>query len=371
LLQEHHAAILQRSSARIRQEVGHQVTDAELADGVPVFVDQLVRVLRRDLDAPNEPTGSAAEDKSEMDSTAARHGEALLRIGFTISQVVRGYGAACQVITGLLDELGVRVSAREYETLNRCLDDAIAEAVSAFEAQSGRDVAEREVEHLGRLAHELRNALTVAMSTLQILKLDGIGFSGRAPTMLEHALVRMRDLIDRSLAEVRLRANLRPVVESIRLAEVFDYVETTAGPDAKKRGLELRWEVEPALRVEADRQLLVSAVSNLVQNALKYSRRDGIIVTRAARSAAGVRVEVEDACGGLPEETLHALFEPYMQAGHDRTGLGLGLRIVQRSIDAHHGTVRVRNLAGKGCVFTIELPAHAVTQVEQAGAQAH
>jgi signal transduction histidine kinase len=65
---------------------------------------------------------------------------------------------------------------------------------------------------------------------------------------------------------------------------------------------------------------------------------------------------VEDACGGLPEGAADRLFDPYVQVGEDRSGLGLGLPIVLRSVKAHEGDVRVRNLPGKGCIFTIELP---------------
>jgi signal transduction histidine kinase len=355
-LRDHRETILVRSRDRIRREAGQQVTDADLSEGVPVFLDQLGHVLRREGGAPSESGQSPERERSAIDEAAARYGEALLRLGFTISQVVRGYGAVCQTITGLLDELSIGVTTREYETFNACLDSAIAEAVTAYEALTDRNVAAREVEHLGTLAHELRNALTAAVTTVELLKLNLIGFSGRAPTTLENALRRMRDLIDRSLAEVRLRASLEPQWEEVRLADVFDYVNTTAAIDAQPRALVMRWDVEPSLHVEADRQLLVSAVTNLVQNALKHSRRGGTIEIRAGHADADVVIEVEDACGGLPEGGVEHFFEAYVQGGRDRSGLGLGLPIVVRSVHALQGHVRVRNLPGKGCVFAIELP---------------
>ena len=355
-LRDHRETVLARSRERIRADAGLQITDAELSEGVPVFVDQLVHVLRREGGVPSESGQTAAGERTAMDESAARYGEALLRVGFTISQVVRGYGAVCQTITGLLDELGIPASAREYETLNRCLDNAIAEAVASFEALTDRGVAAREVEHLGSLAHELRNALSVAMSAVQLLKQRSIGFTGRTPATLERSLARMRDLIDRSLAEVRLRAELPPAWEAIRVADVFEYISTTAGSDAEARALKVVWEVDPSLRVEADRQLFVSAVSNLVQNALKYSRRGGTITIRGRRAGGCVLVEVEDACGGLPQGGAEHLFDAYAQAGRDRSGLGLGLPIVIRSVKAHDGRLRVHNLPGKGCIFAMEIP---------------
>ena len=68
-------------------------------------------------------------------------------------------------------------------------------------------------------------------------------------------------------------------------------------------------------------------------------------------------IEVEDSCGGLPPDVGSDLFEPFVQRATDRTGLGLGLAIVRQAIDAHHGSVQLRNRPGQGCVFTISLPA--------------
>ncbi len=67
-------------------------------------------------------------------------------------------------------------------------------------------------------------------------------------------------------------------------------------------------------------------------------------------------VEVEDACGGLPEGAEKKIFDPLVQAGVDRSGFGLGLAIAKQAAEAHNGQVRVHNLPGKGCVFLLDLP---------------
>ena len=69
-----------------------------------------------------------------------------------------------------------------------------------------------------------------------------------------------------------------------------------------------------------------------------------------------VRIEVEDRCGGLPAGDTEALFRPFEQRGGNRTGLGLGLSISRRSVEADGGVLSVRDLPGIGCVFTIDLP---------------
>jgi signal transduction histidine kinase len=70
-----------------------------------------------------------------------------------------------------------------------------------------------------------------------------------------------------------------------------------------------------------------------------------------------IRIEVEDHCGGLPLGA-DSLFLPFKQRGEDRSGLGLGLSICRRSVEANNGVLRVRDIAGSGCVFTIDLPRH-------------
>jgi C4-dicarboxylate-specific signal transduction histidine kinase len=71
-----------------------------------------------------------------------------------------------------------------------------------------------------------------------------------------------------------------------------------------------------------------------------------------------IRIDVEDHCGGLPSGAAEDMFLPFKQSGEDRSGLGLGLAICQRSVEANNGVLSVRDVAGSGCVFTIELPRH-------------
>ena len=71
-----------------------------------------------------------------------------------------------------------------------------------------------------------------------------------------------------------------------------------------------------------------------------------------------ILIEVEDKCGGLPPGELEKMFLPFTQSGADRTGLGLGLSISRRSVEANEGTLNVRDIPGSGCVFTIDLPRH-------------
>src|SRR5262249_37143306 len=94
-----------------------------------------------------------------------------------------------------------------------------------------------------------------------------------------------------------------------------------------ERGITVTVEADDALHVTADEQTLTSAISNLVQNAVKFSRDGARIFVRAYRDEGTITTEVEDGWGGLPDEDTERLFEPFVQQSGDRRGVGLGLAI--------------------------------------------
>jgi signal transduction histidine kinase len=213
-------------------------------------------------------------------------------------------------------------------------------------------------ERLGFLAHELRNLLDSAMLAVAAIKAGDVGIAGATGAVLDRSLIGLRNVIDRSLADVRLMVGMPAPRERISLAEFIADVQVTGILEAKARGCTLLVHpVERGLVVEADRQLLSSAVANLLQNAFKFTRPHSHVSLRAYAAAADrALIEIEDACGGLPQGAADNLFRPFERRGADLTGLGLGLSITRRSVEANGGTVRVRDLPGIGCVFIIDLP---------------
>jgi signal transduction histidine kinase len=96
-------------------------------------------------------------------------------------------------------------------------------------------------------------------------------------------------------------------------------------------------------------------VTNLLQNAFKFTRPGTTVTLRVGASADRVLIEVQDECGGLAGD-VNELFRPFEQRGANRTGLGLGLAFSRGAIEANHGRIYARNLRGVGCVFTVDLP---------------
>ena len=167
----------------------------------------------------------------------------------------------------------------------------------------------------------------------------------------------MRTLLDHSFAEVRLASGTSRM-ERVLVSELIEQIEVDGSIEANSRGLALTCSPgEPGLHVRIDRQLIAAALANLLHNAFKFSRADGHVSLRTFGTSEHVRFEIEDECGGLPPGKAEELFLPFEQRGTDRSGLGLGLDIARRSVEACGGHLQVRDVPGNGCIFTMELPA--------------
>lgn len=347
--------ILALCAEKISYLVDSKSSSDEMERGLPVFYDELIEVLRADTDEPSEQGSNTVENIHR--ASAERRGKESLRLGYSISQVVHGYGALCQAITQYVQENGSQaVSAREFNRLNFCLDVAIAEAVTEFDRGQRKNVEQDEVQRLGFIAHELRNALNSASLAYRLIKTGKVGADGSTARILEDAHKRMREIIDRSLVEVRLRNEPTVQYQRCRVIQLISEVEETALFEARAKLIELRVEAAPELEVLVDRHLIISALSNLVQNAIKFTKLGGIIWIRGKALDGRVLLEIEDQCGGLPPGKVEELFAPFSQLGTDKSGLGLGLTISRRAVSLNKGILSVRDLPSQGCMFSIDLP---------------
>jgi signal transduction histidine kinase len=346
----------------------------ELVHGIPVFLDQLIGTLAVKQLAQNHSVTSGngagqAPSNRDVSETATLHGRDLLANGFTIEQVVRDYGDLCQAVTHLAFETGAPITADEFHTFNHCLDDAIAGAVTEYakhSALTGEFVSDALNSRLGPLAHELRNHLYTATLVVAAIRAGNVGISGATGAVLDRSLLGMRGLIDRALAEVRVNARVPPRRESIKLVQFFGKLKLSASFDALARGTPFTiTPVADDLTVYAEPEMLASAVGNLLQNAFKFTKHHTEVRMCARVLNDRVLIDVEDQCGGLPAGAAETMFLPFSQNGDDRSGLGLGLDISRRIVEANGGDLTVRNMPGTGCVFTISLPRHAADQAAE------
>jgi signal transduction histidine kinase len=355
--------LIDRCRVMVANRSDPKTTEIELVHGIPVFLDQLIETLMSEQTSEALPGGDArGKATSNVADTAALHGRDLFDEGFTIEQVVRDYGDVCQAVTNLAFETGAPISVDEFRTFNRCLDNAIAGAVTEYARRmpaSNDDNLQTFNSRLGPLAHELRNYLHTATLVVAAIKAGNVSIGGATAAVLDRSLIAMRNLIDRSLAEVRVTAGVPPQLQLIRLADFLREVEAAASLDARARGCQFSLvPVSDDILIHADREMLAAAVGNLLHNAFKFTIRFTEVWLRGTASGSRVAIEVEDHCGGLPKGTSDKLLLPFVQSGVDRSGLGLGLDICRRSVEAINGVLKVRDLPGSGCVFTIELPRH-------------
>lgn len=362
------ADLIDRCRAKVAQR-SPGAPERELVHGISMFLEQLVKTLL--VEQTPEPMRSrkisgpsgGQTALSEIGETASQHGRELLEHGFSVEEVVHDYGDLCQAITDLASEQAMPISTDEFRTFNRCLDNAIAVAVTEFGYQRETAAASKHAvelnERLGSFAHELRNQLTTATLALAVIKSGNVGMSGATGAVLDRSLVAMRSLIDGSLADVRMSAGLHSEPEVFSLSTFVAQIKVAASLEAAvKQCVLIVADVDHELAISGDPDLLAAAVGNLLQNAFKFTRVRSEVTLNAYAVADRILIDVEDNCGGLPAGAVDKMFRPFTQGSADRTGLGLGLSIARRSVEAHGGLLSVRNVPGTGCVFTINLPRH-------------
>ena len=173
----HREEILRRCRAKVAGRPSPPPTDAEIERGIPQFLDDIAGEL-----------GGGPSNRRRMGDSATQHGSDLFVAGFTVGQVVHDYGAVCQSVTDLAVELDAHISADDFRTLNRCLDDSIADAVSEHARhERGSDTLDQSM--------TLRNLIETAIQAFDVLQSGKVGIDGATATVLHRCLLSMREII--------------------------------------------------------------------------------------------------------------------------------------------------------------------------------
>jgi K+-sensing histidine kinase KdpD len=342
------AEIIARTRVKVAARSAPRATTEALETGVPLFLDQLAAALQG-------PPASPEQARAIGDS-AAIHGGRLLGQGFTVSQVVHGYGDVCQAVTELAQDTDAAITTDEFRTLNRCLDDAIARAVTEYARLREQSLIDDGVMRAGLLAHELRNRLSAATIGFDLIRNGTVATSGSVSAVVTRNMARMGFLIHRSLVEVRLSSDLDGS-ERLAVADLIEEAEVDGVVEAGARKVSLVVaSVDRKVEVTVDHLVAAGAIANLMQNAFKFTRPGSEVSLRASATAERVCIEVEDQCGGLRAGHAAVIDAALAEQGEDRRGLGLGLFITRKGVHASGGHLRLRDLPGRGCIFTIDLP---------------
>lgn len=261
-------------------------------------------------------------------------------------------------------ERKVQERTRELEASNAALQQEILERKRAEEAL--RDADRRKDEFLGTLAHELRNPLAPMRNALEIMRISAGNPAAvdRARPMMERQVSQLVRLINDLLDVSRVtRDKLKLQIEPLDLNDAIDSALEMSLPLIQHAGLtfEKKLARQPII-VQADQIRLAQILSNLLNNAAKYTPSGGRVELRVEPEADAVRIHIQDTGAGIPAEMMPQIFELFTQVNRSlnrsQGGLGIGLALVKRLVEMHHGTVTVKS-AGlhQGAEFIVRLPA--------------
>lgn len=194
-----------------KAKVSRRHEPAEMSEaidnGVPIFLEQLIDTLRLEQFSPNRDPIESAPTPADtaIGRAAALDGVELLRHGYSIDQVVHGYGDVCQAITAFAVDQKYGIPADEFRTLNRCLDNAIADAVASFgrclQASSDAQTATAQ-ERFSAFSKELQQLTDVASQAFSAIRTGNVGLSGATGTLMSFALAELASLAERTSAGI-------------------------------------------------------------------------------------------------------------------------------------------------------------------------
>jgi two-component system, OmpR family, sensor histidine kinase SenX3 len=317
-----------------------------IANGVVIF-DERGEIVYR-----NDPAASFL---------AARHSDALVEEAITsmASDALRGRGAERELELFGPPRRVLSVRATPLEHTSR----PSGVLVVVEDTSERRRLENVRRDFVANISHELKTPVgALALLAETMLDEDDPDVTRRLAERLAAEAFRVGNTIDDLLELSRLEVATGLAADTVSVAQfVADAVERVRGA-AEQRGIEIEVEEAPVrLTVLGDRRQLVSAVTNLVDNAVKYSEPGSAVAVRARTDGVWVDVTVRDHGMGIPRRDLERIFERFYRVDRARSretgGTGLGLAIVRHVASNHRGEVRVESREGVGSTFTLRLPA--------------
>jgi signal transduction histidine kinase len=319
-------------------------------ENVPAFLDAVIQGLIRRESLPKDPVPEPERSGAQRPHSRWKQ--------YDVDEVVHEYGVLCLTILRTAERHGEAITNEEHQLLNQALDENIAADVIQYEQLQREETRQRSAERLGFVAHELRNALHTAALSFQAIRSGHVPAKGITGGVVERSHHRLRELVERLLTQVRLGSGAAIRRDRLLVAALVEEAVGFMGEDARAKGIHLEVHVDDSCAVSGDVTLLTSALTNLLQNAVKFTPEGGTVTMRSNAAEGGcVRIEVEDECGGFDPALKDRAFAPFVQGPNEQSGLGLGLSIARDIVVAHGGTLHLSDVPGHGCIFTIELPA--------------
>jgi hypothetical protein len=221
-LTTHRAELIHHCTERVAKRYAPARPPQAVEHGVPLFLKQLVHTLEDEglttTRTESEPNPSPVD--TDIGRAATLNGAELLRLGFTVDQVVHHYGDVCQAITESAVRNGSPINTDEFRTLNRCLDEAIADAVTSFVDETENATLGQAThldDRMGALAEAQRRLIDTSLQTLAAIQSGQLAAKGATAAALVKTLEELRGLVDHTLPEIRLISGVtRPPASFLR-----------------------------------------------------------------------------------------------------------------------------------------------------------
>ncbi len=344
--------IVSRWLERIQTEhVVPDVEESQLRDAIPDYLRHLASALRSGESLERSGTASWRD-------VAREHALTRVRLGFDIEQLVCEFVALRRVLSSVIAEKGLDPDMRQSARVADLIEAAIAVAVRSYVDARDYAARQREAERIAFITHELRSPLTAVKLAAGRLQwaLSQTTEQKRIFEVLDRNVDRLTSLVDSVLAAERLESGkVQAHLVETSLGELLEPCVAAASLAAAEKGLVFRQQYDPGLLVCADGELAGSALRNVLDNALKYTD-EGTVSLVAEPRPDRVILHVWDSCGGLSEQELNVIFEPFERCSRNKPGSGLGLAIARRALQAQGGEIGAESPGDRGCHFWIALP---------------
>jgi two-component system sensor histidine kinase SenX3 len=317
-----------------------------IANGVVIFDD------RGEIAYRNDPAASFL---------AARHSDALVEEAITsmASDALRGRAAEREI--ELFGPPRRILSVRAVPLASETRPSGVLVVVEDTSERRRLENVRRDF--VANISHELKTPVgALALLAETLLDEDDPAVTKRLAERLASEAFRVGNTIDDLLELSRLEVATGLATDDVTVAQFVSEASDRVRPAAEQRGIEIVVEPPPTrLSVIGDRRQLVSAVTNLLDNAVKYSEPGSSVAVHARTDGTWVDVTVRDHGIGIPRRDLERIFERFYRVDRARSrdtgGTGLGLAIVRHVASNHRGEVRVESREGVGSTFTLRLPA--------------
>jgi len=227
------------------------------------------------------------------------------------------------------------------------------------------ELARMKSDFVSTVSHEFKSPLTSIRQIAEMLHAGRVPSEDRRQKYYDVLLEqseRLSLLTENVLSFAKMEEGKREFLfEQTEVGDLLSTIVSHIQDRVRHDGFAIETEVEPSLvPVKADASALTQAINNLIDNAVKYSGASKRIVIRAFNDEQSLVIEVEDFGMGIKKEEMNKVFDRFYRGGDELTrtvkGSGLGLTLVKQIVEAHRGSVRVESEAGKGSLFSIELP---------------